>query len=110
MSGDDLRHRALPTFAEIMHTLAPPISSHERLPIHITHDIVGYPSLDPLIYDVFSRVMSQVEGGDLLVIQRGQESTARPQRAHAHMALRSTAFCTDLKGNCLVVCHNKLRR
>ena len=60
-----------------MHTLAPPISSHERLLIHITHDIVGYPSLDPLIYDVFSRVMSQVEGGDLLVIQRGQESTAR---------------------------------
>ena len=49
MSGDDLRHRALPTFAEIMHTLAPPISSHERLLIHITHDIVGYPSLDPLI-------------------------------------------------------------
>ncbi|KAI2620429.1 maintenance of telomere capping protein 1 [Hypoxylon sp. NC1633] len=75
--GDGIRHRALPTFANILHTLAPPISSHERLLIHITHDIVGYPSLDPLIYDVFSRVMSQVEGGDLLVIQRGQENTAR---------------------------------
>ncbi|XXH06023.1 hypothetical protein Hte_012468 [Hypoxylon texense] len=75
--GDGIRHRALPTFANILHTLAPPISSHERLLIHITHDIVGYPSLDPLIYDVFSRVMSQVEGGDLLVIQRGHENTAR---------------------------------
>ncbi|KAI1338725.1 maintenance of telomere capping protein 1 [Xylariaceae sp. FL0016] len=75
--GDDLRHRAMPTFANILHTLAPPISSHERLLIHITHDIVGYPSLDPLIYGVFSRVMSQVEGGDLLVVQRGQENTAR---------------------------------
>ncbi|KAH6657025.1 maintenance of telomere capping protein 1 [Truncatella angustata] len=75
--GDELRHRALPTFADILHTLAPPISSHERLLIHITHDLAGYPSLDPLIYGVFSRVMSQVEGGDLLVIQRGQESTAR---------------------------------
>ncbi|CAJ2500371.1 Uu.00g032240.m01.CDS01 [Anthostomella pinea] len=75
--GEDLRHRAMPTFANILHTLAPPISSHERLLIHITHDIVGYPSLDPLIYGVFSRVMSQVEGGDLLVIQRGQENTAR---------------------------------
>lgn len=39
--------------------------------------MVGYPSLDPLIYDVFSRVMSQVEGGDLMVIQRGQESTSK---------------------------------
>ncbi|KAK4097446.1 hypothetical protein N658DRAFT_478930 [Parathielavia hyrcaniae] len=74
---DELRHRALPTFTNILHTLAPPISSHERLLIHITHDLVGYPSLDPLIYGVFNRVMAQVEGGDLLVIQRGQESTLR---------------------------------
>ncbi|KAM5384429.1 hypothetical protein ACJZ2D_001465 [Fusarium nematophilum] len=75
--GDELRHRALPTFTNILHTLAPPISSHERLLIHITHDLVGYPSLDPLIQGVFSRVMSQVEGGDLLVVQRGQESSSR---------------------------------
>ncbi|KAJ2903429.1 hypothetical protein MKZ38_009914 [Zalerion maritima] len=75
--GDELRHRAMPAFTNILHTLAPPISQHERLRIHITHDLIGYPSLDPLIYGVFSRVMSQVEGGDLMVIQRGQESTAR---------------------------------
>lgn len=75
--GGELRSRALPTFTNILHTLAPPISSHERLQIHITHDIIGYPSLDPLIYSTFSRVMAQVEGGDLMVIQRGQESTQR---------------------------------
>ena len=39
--------------------------------------MVGYPSLDPLVHAVFSRVMAQVEGGDLLVIQRGQESSGR---------------------------------
>lgn len=33
--------------------------------------------MDPLIYTTFSRVMAQVEGGDLMVIQRGQESSAR---------------------------------
>ncbi|KAM0345554.1 hypothetical protein ACHAPU_006483 [Fusarium lateritium] len=75
--GDELRHRALPTFTNILHTLAPPISSHERLLIHISHDLVGYPSLDPLIHNVFGHVMAQVEGGDLLVIQRGQESHSR---------------------------------
>ncbi|KAJ3502588.1 hypothetical protein NM208_g16697 [Fusarium decemcellulare] len=75
--GDELRHRALPTFTNILHTLAPPISSHERLLIHITHDLVGYPSLDPLIHGAFGRVMAQVEGGDLLVVQRGQESSSR---------------------------------
>ena len=75
--GDELRARAMPTFTNILHTLAPPISSHERLLIHITHDLVGYPSLDPLIHEVFARVMSQVEGGDLLVVQRGNESHSR---------------------------------
>ncbi|KAL0935625.1 Maintenance of telomere capping protein 1 [Colletotrichum truncatum] len=75
--GDNLRQQALPTFTNILHTLAPPISSHERLLIHITHDMVGYPSLDSMIYGTFSRVMSQVEGGELMVIQRGQENTSR---------------------------------
>ena len=60
-----------------MNTLAPPISQHERLQIHITHDLIGYPSLDPLIYQTFAQVMAQVEGGDLMVIQRGSESTQR---------------------------------
>ena len=67
----------MPTFTNILHTLAPPISSHERLLIHITHDLVGYPSLDPLIHSVFARVMSQVEGGDLMVVQRGHENSTR---------------------------------
>ncbi|PNY28475.1 Maintenance of telomere capping protein 1 [Tolypocladium capitatum] len=75
--GDELRSRALPTFTNILHTIAPPISSHERLHIHISHDLVGYPSLDPLTHGVFARVMSQVEGGDLLVVQRGHESGSR---------------------------------
>ncbi|KAH8700404.1 maintenance of telomere capping protein 1 [Talaromyces proteolyticus] len=75
--GGELRTLALPTFTSLIHTLAPPISSHERLQIHITHDLSGYPSFDPLIYEVFARVMAQVEGGDLLVIQRGQESSPR---------------------------------
>ncbi|KAF2707984.1 hypothetical protein K504DRAFT_477494 [Pleomassaria siparia CBS 279.74] len=75
--GGALSERALPTFTNILHTLAPPISQHERLQIHITHDFIGYPSLDSIIYQTFSTVMAQVEGGDLLVIQRGSESTHR---------------------------------
>lgn len=75
--GDGLASRALPTLSNIMNTLAPPISQHERLLIHITHDLVGYPSLDPLIYGVFNRVMAQVEGGDLMVVQRGHENSIK---------------------------------
>ncbi|KAM0258464.1 hypothetical protein ACHAQJ_003803 [Trichoderma viride] len=72
--GDEIRNRALPTLSNIINTIAPPIGSHERLLIHITHDLVGYPSLDPLIYEVFSDVMQQVEGGELHVVQRGHEN------------------------------------
>ncbi|KAI4617061.1 uncharacterized protein J4E87_008574 [Alternaria ethzedia] len=75
--GGELGKRAVPTFTNILNTLAPPISQHERLQIHITHDLIGYPSLDPLIYQTFAGVMAQVEGGDLMVIQRGSESTQR---------------------------------
>ncbi|KAJ5678849.1 hypothetical protein N7462_007093 [Penicillium macrosclerotiorum] len=75
--GGELRNMAIPTFTNLIHTLAPPISSHERLQIHVTHDLSGYPGIDPLVYAVFSRVMAQVEGGDLLVIQRGQESAPK---------------------------------
>lgn len=75
--GGEIRTLAIPTFTSLIHTLAPPISSHERLQVHITHDLSGYPSIDPIVHSVFARVMSQVEGGDLLVIQRGQESGPR---------------------------------
>ncbi|RVD87111.1 uncharacterized protein DFL_005353 [Arthrobotrys flagrans] len=73
--GGELQKRALPTFTTLLHHIAPPISAHERLHIHTTHDLQNYPSLDPIIHHVFSRVMQQVEGGDLLVIQRGSEAT-----------------------------------
>ncbi|KAF3140353.1 hypothetical protein TWF594_006324 [Orbilia oligospora] len=73
--GGELQKRAIPTFTTLLHHIAPPISAHERLHIHTTHDLQNYPSLDPIIHHVFSRVMQQVEGGDLLVIQRGSEAT-----------------------------------
>ncbi|KAI5781768.1 maintenance of telomere capping protein 1 [Peziza echinospora] len=73
----DIRSRALPTLSDFLHTIAPPISAHEQLRIHITHDTLNYPIFDTLVYAVFDRVMQQVEGGDLLVVQRGSESKAR---------------------------------
>lgn len=83
-TGTDLRSRALPTFTSLISHIAPPISAHERLCIHTTHDILHYPSLDPLIYSTFSRIMAQVEGGDLLVIQRGSENRSRSSSSEGY--------------------------
>ena len=72
-----MRSKALPTFTNLLHHLAPPISSHEQLRIHITHDLQNYPFVDTVVYGVFDRVMQQVEGGDLMVVQRGSGSKPR---------------------------------
>lgn len=95
VTGGDLKNMALPTFQNILQTIAPPISSHERLQIHITHDLSGYPTLDPLIYQVFSRVMSQVEGGDLMVVQRGQESSPKREGNSGRRPSRDTGSWHD---------------
>jgi Family of unknown function (DUF5427) len=38
--------------------------------------MVGYPHIDKIVYDVFNRVMGQVEGGSL-VVQKGREGKRR---------------------------------
>ncbi|KAK9455723.1 maintenance of telomere capping protein 1 [Dipodascopsis uninucleata] len=65
------------TFSTVLSTLAPPIMRHEQLRIHIFHDIVGYPAIDTIVYSVFDRVMQQVEGGELIIVQKGKESRRR---------------------------------
>lgn len=63
------------TLNTVLETIAPPISRHERLQIHVFHDMVGYPTIDNIVYSVFERVMQQVEGGgDLtMIVQKGKE-------------------------------------
>nr|OQO24863.1 hypothetical protein B0A51_07861 [Rachicladosporium sp. CCFEE 5018] len=96
--GSDITSRALPTFTSLIQHIAPPISAHERLQIHATHDVVGYPSLDPLIYGVFSRTMAQVEGGELMVIQRGSEQRSRGRTGSEAQGYRGGVLGTNSSG------------
>lgn len=76
------------TLSSVLDTIAPPISRHEQLKIHIFHDIVGYPAIDNVVYAVFERVMEQVEGGDLeMVVQKGKERHRRGSDASQHKNL-----------------------
>ncbi|KAK9475283.1 maintenance of telomere capping protein 1 [Dipodascopsis tothii] len=72
-----LSHKLASTFSSVLSTIAPPILRHEQLRIHIFHDIVGYPSVDSIVYSVFDRVIQQVEGGELIIVQKGVESHRR---------------------------------
>lgn len=63
------------TLSSVLETIAPPISRHEQLQIYMFHDMIGYSSIDDIVYSVFERVMQQVEGGGSLsmTVQKGKE-------------------------------------
>lgn len=66
------------TLSSVLDTIAPPISRHEQLQIYVFHDMIGYSSIDDIVYSVFERVMQQVEGGGSLsmTVQKGKERHA----------------------------------
>lgn len=59
----------------VLNTIAPPIAEHEQLQIHVFHDMVGWPVVDEIIFDVFDYVMDQIDGTNKLnlVVQKGKE-------------------------------------
>lgn len=110
MIGNDLRSRTIPslssTFTSVLNTIAPPIEKHEGFLAHsllrsnalvlkvgIYHDMVGYPDIDKIVYDVFDKVMGQVEGGSL-VVQKGREGKRRGSESRSQK--RDLNICEGL--------------
>jgi hypothetical protein len=71
--------------------VAPPISEHEVVEIWISHDIAGYVGLEPLVFQAFSKMMEQTDGGDV-VIRKGRSTG---QRAGEYGAWDMN-FCDDI--------------
>ncbi|KAI6134056.1 maintenance of telomere capping protein 1 [Pisolithus thermaeus] len=76
--SQDFKRVGLSTLNEILNAVAPPISEHEVIQVWLSHDMKGYDGVEGLVYKALTRVMEQVEGGDLIV-NRGNES--RPKDA-----------------------------
>ncbi|GLB36411.1 putative family of unknown function (DUF5427) [Lyophyllum shimeji] len=71
--GQDFKRVGLSTLTDILNVVAPPISEHEVIQVWLSHDMQGYDGVESLVYRSLSRIMEQVEGGDL-VVNRGEES------------------------------------
>ncbi|KAF8078342.1 maintenance of telomere capping protein 1 [Lyophyllum atratum] len=71
--GQDFKRVGLSTLTDILNVVAPPISEHEVIQVWLSHDMQGYDGVESLVYRALSRIMEQVEGGDL-VVNRGDES------------------------------------
>lgn len=63
--------RKIPSITSILDAIVPPIPPHELLQVHITHDMIGYPSLEKDIHRVFSTVISTVDAGEFFVYRHG---------------------------------------
>ncbi|KNZ71267.1 UPF0615 protein [Termitomyces sp. J132] len=72
-AGQDFKRVGLSTLTDILNVVAPPISEHEVIQIWLSHEMQGYEGVESLVYRALSRIMEQVEGGDL-VVNRGDES------------------------------------
>ena len=55
--------------------------------------MVGYPNIDKIVYDVFDKVMGQVEGGSL-VVQKGREG--KPRGSDSRNQKRDYNVCEGL--------------
>ncbi|KAF5377601.1 hypothetical protein D9615_005167 [Tricholomella constricta] len=71
--GQDFKRVGLSTLTDILNVVAPPISEHEVIQVWLSHEMQGYDGVESLVYRALSRIMEQVEGGDL-VVNRGDES------------------------------------
>ncbi|CCM02176.1 uncharacterized protein FIBRA_04255 [Fibroporia radiculosa] len=76
--GNDFKRVGLSTLTDLLNVVAPPISEHEVIQVWLSHDMIGYDGVETLVYRALSRIMEQVEGGDL-VVNRGDES--RPKES-----------------------------
>ena len=56
--------------------------------------MVGFPHLDKIVYDVFDKVMGQVEGGSL-VVQKGREG--KPRGSESPSRRRDLNICEGLE-------------
>lgn len=73
----------------VLNTIVPPISQYEQLKIFVYHDMVAYPSVDELLYQVFDYVMDQVEGGGepQLVSEKGKNRLAAAEESNPSRSL-----------------------
>lgn len=59
---------ATSTLANIMDTVAPPISAHETLELWLSHPMLGYAGVEGVVYRAWMRILEQTESGEMIVV------------------------------------------
>ncbi|OAV89386.1 hypothetical protein PTTG_03983 [Puccinia triticina 1-1 BBBD Race 1] len=78
--GKDLQATGIKSLTDILNMVAPPISKHEIIDVQLSYDMVGYDGIETLVYRSLSKVMEQVDGGDL-ILNKGDEERPKPSES-----------------------------
>ncbi|KAA1109628.1 hypothetical protein PGTUg99_028206 [Puccinia graminis f. sp. tritici] len=78
--GKDLQATGIKSLTDIMNMVAPPISKHEIIDVQLSYDMVGYDGIETLVYRSLSKVMEQVDGGEL-ILNKGDEERPKPSES-----------------------------
>ncbi|KNZ47609.1 hypothetical protein VP01_628g6 [Puccinia sorghi] len=78
--GKDLQATGIKSLTDIINMVAPPISKHEVIDVQLSYDMVGYDGIEDLVYRSLSKVMEQVDGGDL-ILNKGDEERPKPSES-----------------------------
>jgi len=78
--GKDLQATGIKSLTDIINMVAPPISKHEIIDVQLSYDMVGYDGIENLVYRSLSKVMEQVDGGDL-ILNKGDEERPKPSES-----------------------------
>ncbi|KAI9620687.1 hypothetical protein KEM48_008036 [Puccinia striiformis f. sp. tritici PST-130] len=76
----DLQATGIKSLNEIMNIVVPPISKHEIIDVQLSYDMVGYDGIETLVYRSLSKVMEQVDGGDLILNKGDEEKLKNPDQ------------------------------
>ncbi|PLW05248.1 hypothetical protein PCANC_26890 [Puccinia coronata f. sp. avenae] len=78
--GKDLQASGIKSLTDILNMVAPPISKHEIIDVQLSYDMVGYDGIENLVYRTLSKVMEQVDGGEL-ILNKGDEERPKPSES-----------------------------
>ncbi|CED84988.1 Maintenance of telomere capping protein 1, Mtc1 [Phaffia rhodozyma] len=91
-------------FSTLLATIAPPISEHEVIEIWLSHEMFGYDGVEGVVYRSLSKILEQVEGGELIVnrgktdpVPRSNSGKERDLNAIQGMAVASKVAEAGLK-------------
>lgn len=87
--GKDLQATGLKSLTDIINMVAPPISKHEIIDVQLSYDMVGYDGIETLVYRSLSKVMEQVDGGELILNKGDEERAKTPEQGEPERDLQA---------------------